>query len=123
VKRTPGGGRSPPGVPRSILPRVLTPTVCAQPGCPEVATHRGRCQLHAREARRARDRPGSTRLWRRLRALVLKRDGGLCVRCDAPATEVHHRDPLHNGGLEMCSPDELVSLCHDCHVRAHAKTS
>src|SRR6185437_2821430 len=30
-------------------------------------------------------------LWRRISRGIMKRDGGLCVRCGATATAVHHR--------------------------------
>jgi hypothetical protein len=29
--------------------------------------------------------------------------------------------PAARGGIELCHPDELVSLCHDCHVREHTR--
>ena len=54
-----------------------------------------------------------TRVWRRIRASILARDGGACVYCHGLATEVHHLTPVRRGGTD--APDNLVSVCHDCH--------
>lgn len=54
----------------------------------------------------------------------------LCERCEAegfvtPATEVHHHRPVEYGaGYEekrrlMFDQHNLVSLCHQCHVKEH----
>ena len=56
--------------------------------------------------------------WKRKRYVVLKRDNWQCVKCGAPATQVHHkkyakwnigREPIH----------WLVSLCSKCHQEEH----
>ena len=56
--------------------------------------------------------------WKRKRYVVLKRDNWQCVKCGAPATQVHHkkyakwnigREPIH----------WLVSLCSTCHQEEH----
>jgi 5-methylcytosine-specific restriction endonuclease McrA len=58
--------------------------------------------------------------WRRKRHVVLKRDKWLCVRCGAPATEVHHlRYAKKNIGKEPIK--WLISICKDCHKRQHSK--
>ena len=53
------------------------------------------------------NKPGPS--WNKIRALVLKRDDGMCRRCGEPAKEVHHvvagRNDLEN----------LISLCVPCH--------
>jgi hypothetical protein len=55
-----------------------------------------------------------TPLWRKIRRRVLKRDGGLCQICNAPADEVHHRsyeyDVIVGKNDEGC-----ISLCAKCH--------
>jgi hypothetical protein len=68
---------------------MLTPTVCAQPGCPEVAMRYGRCAEHALAERRRRHE--STRAWRQLRQQVLDRAQSVCERCgEEAATDAHH---------------------------------
>lgn len=61
---------------------------------------------------------GSTRRWRRLRALVLERDRYRCQfldpttqdgRCGAYATHVHHIDARDNGGTD--DPANLAAAC------------
>lgn len=56
--------------------------------------------------------------WRALRAKVIDRDGGVCRGClSAKADVVHHLTYAHVFD-ELAF--ELISLCHDCHVKAHA---
>lgn len=48
------------------------------------------------------------------RALVATRDGGRCVRCAAPATQIHHRRSRGRGGSSdpaINSPANLLTLC------------
>ena len=55
--------------------------------------------------------------WREKRAQALKRDGGLCQGClERPATQVHHLTYAHVGDELLF---ELISICDDCHERAH----
>lgn len=55
--------------------------------------------------------------WRVKRAQALKRDGGVCQGCHRrPATQVHHLSYAHVGNELLF---ELVSICDDCHGRAH----
>lgn len=58
--------------------------------------------------------------WKRKRYVVLKRDNWKCVKCGAPATQVHHkryakwnigREPIH----------WLISVCESCHGVLHKK--
>lgn len=58
--------------------------------------------------------------WRRLRALVLARNHGMCERCNRkPATEVHHIIPVTDENVDdySISLDEknLMALCKECH--------
>lgn len=66
--------------------------------------------------------------WDDVRALVMKRDLGLCQRCArrgrmTAATEVHHIEPLTPENIGdprvTLNPDNLTSLCHECHREVH----
>ena len=67
----------------------------------------------------------SSRSWhepgaQQVRARVLDRDGGRCVRCGATeGLEVHHLVAAADGG--PTTPANLVVLCLDCHLRAEAE--
>ncbi len=49
-------------------------------------------------------------LSRAAREHIIERDGGLCVMCSSPGTEIDHI----NG--DSSDPDNLRLLCHTCHV-------
>ena len=70
--------------------------------------------------------------WARVRAEVIKRDGG-CVDCGITAAEhnisnarwgfeVHHLKMVSEGGDEF-DPDNCVTLCVACHKVRHSKRS
>ena len=60
--------------------------------------------------------------WEQTRNYVLKRDRYLC-RCGNPATEVHHIKHLSPENINDVSialnPENLISLCRDCHFEEH----
>lgn len=58
--------------------------------------------------------------WRKLRELAIQRDGNECQSChEEPDTpHVHHITPVHAGG-EKYNPDNLATLCPDCHYETH----
>ena len=59
--------------------------------------------------------------WRRKRQQVLDRDGGICQGCRKKAAmEVHHLS-YRNFGDELLF--QLISLCEDCHNKAHGSPS
>jgi 5-methylcytosine-specific restriction endonuclease McrA len=62
--------------------------------------------------------------WRAVRDNVFKRDCGLCVRCGAPGEIVHHKIHLTphniNNPAVTLNPDNLETLCRDCHAAEHA---
>ncbi len=103
--------------------------VCAEPGCPEPPTKRGRCDRHPkakdRDRRRARgigprsysSAPSfyASKRWALVRRKKLSRDP-LCEKCGALAQEVHHRTPLAAGG-DPYALDGLEALCKPCHSR------
>lgn len=61
--------------------------------------------------------------WKMTRESVLKRDFYLCVKCGMPAEEVHHKIHLNPNNINDVSitmnPDNLISLCRDCHFEEH----
>jgi 5-methylcytosine-specific restriction endonuclease McrA len=51
----------------------------------------------------------------------LRRDMYTCAHCYGRATEVHHIVELtptniHDANIAL-NPDNLISLCHDCHAK------
>jgi 5-methylcytosine-specific restriction endonuclease McrA len=68
---------------------------------------------------------GSTRRWRRVRALVLARDAHTC-RARVPGTCVGRSTPMHVHhihGKSRCAgcradhPDHLIAACEPCNLR------
>ena len=62
--------------------------------------------------------------WDRLRPVYL-RSHPLCVPCleggrTTAASEIHHIVPLRQGG-ELLDPDNLLAVCHPCHMAIEAK--
>lgn len=60
------------------------------------------------------------RAWRKVRSMVLNRDGQRCQECGRDLTryprwyaEVHHIIPVIAGGSDH--PDNLITLCTECH--------
>lgn len=66
--------------------------------------------------------------WQQLRDTIMKRDGYLCQDCKArgkitPAEEVHHiievtPNNINDSNITL-NPDNLVSLCRECHRQRH----
>lgn len=59
--------------------------------------------------------------WCAVRDIVMQRDGYQCQRCKAnglvrPAEEVHHIYPLRLRWNKRLDVNNLVSLCHHCHM-------
>lgn len=90
-------------------------SICAVPGCPEDATHHGRCKPHREEVTGTGSR-GSTRASRARRQCVLddaKVDGvSRCFYCNAPADRGDHFIPLAEGGLD--DEGNMVAACTPC---------
>lgn len=97
---------------------------CATPGCPHLRpcpVHPKRPWEHDRSSATAR---GYGPAWRKLRAAILERDGGLCVPCraegrESPAMSVDHVTPRAEGGTD--DPLNLVSLCAPCRAEKDAR--
>ena len=69
--------------------------------------------------------------WQRIRALVWARDKGLCQRCREQGIlkagdTVHHIVELTpeniNDESVSLNPDNLMTLCRDCHAAVHKKS-
>jgi len=70
-----------------------------------------------------------TRQWRKVRDYVWKRDKGLCQTCLKRgvingADIVHHIIHIDKNNVTdesiTLNPDNLVSLCRDCHAKEHS---
>ena len=60
--------------------------------------------------------------WKTLRKNKLESDP-FCEMCGALATEVHHITP-HNGDWDLfLDPGNLMSICHECHLKETQKES
>ncbi len=66
--------------------------------------------------------------WKQCRKYIWQRDQGLCVDCKkrgkvTPAEEVHHINEITPENITdpniTLNPDNLVSLCRECHRRRH----
>lgn len=70
------------------------PSICAQPGCPDVATYRGRCREHQRPGSPSSTVTG-TRRFAALSRRVIARDRGVCWLCgQAGADTADHVVPV-----------------------------
>lgn len=63
--------------------------------------------------------------WENVRDGILMRDKYMCVKCGAPAEEVHHKTHLSPENINdpniTLNPDNLASLCKSCHFKEHYK--
>ena len=63
--------------------------------------------------------------WQAVRDGAMMRDKYLCVKCGAPAEEVHHIIHLTPENIWdpkiSLNPDNLICLCKDCHFKEHYK--
>ena len=62
--------------------------------------------------------------WESMRSKILRRDGYMCQRCKRygrmrEAKVVHHIKHLDEYPEEALNPNNLISLCVDCHNKAH----
>lgn len=62
--------------------------------------------------RSARTTKGSTRRWRQIREIILRRDQYTCQYCGQDANTVDHVVPISKGGNDL--PDNLVAACARC---------
>ena len=80
----------------------------------------GRCPDCARAHQRRRDAVRGTAAergydaeWRKVRIMVLDRDGWVCRWCGKPAITVDHVVPLALGGARL-DPFNLIACCRSC---------
>lgn len=63
--------------------------------------------------------------WHMARSIVITRANGLCERCGAVGTEVHHIIRLNPDNVDDVSisinPKNLILLCKDCHNKEHGR--
>jgi 5-methylcytosine-specific restriction endonuclease McrA len=62
------------------------------------------------------ERPLHSGKWKKIRIIVLDRDGWQCAVCGRPADTVDHIYPRVKGG-DMWALDNLQSLCKSCNSR------
>ena len=44
-----------------------------------------------------------------------------CAVCNATSVDIHHIEPKGMGGRSNPdTPDNLIALCRDCHIKAHS---
>lgn len=65
-----------------------------------------------------------SRRWRSLRERILRRDKYLCQDCKRygrrrSAAEVHHIKPREEWPELQWDPNNLISLCNECHNKRH----
>jgi 5-methylcytosine-specific restriction endonuclease McrA len=80
-----------------------------------------RCATHEAQydaERRAQRQRYQDPRWLELRARKAKVAGGRCEDCDTDgASEVHHRFSVKDGNPLICPLEDLLLLCHACHLR------
>jgi 5-methylcytosine-specific restriction protein A len=63
----------------------------------------------------------NSKAWRETRKQILRRDLYTCAYCNGRAEEVHHIIELTPGNINdtniTLNPDNLLSLCHNCHTK------
>ena len=79
--------------------------------------------MDAKDRRKTLSKFYKTNKWIKVREYVLMRDNYLCTKCDKPAEVVHHIIHLTEDNLDTweiaLNPDNLISLCADCHFNEH----
>lgn len=97
------------------IPYFGTPGVCRGCGKPLPQGRRAWCSDECSDAYQR------AHIWASARQIALRRDGHRCVTCGSTSgLEVNHIDPRVGAGyLSGCwnHPENLETLCHDCHVK------
>lgn len=106
---------------------------CSWPGCNRLV-EKGitYCPEHKAQFQREQSRSRNIdpfygkNIWKKTRAKFL-REHPLCEDCRnegyvTPATEVHHIIPVAQGGSRL-EEENLVALCHSCHMKRHGRLS
>lgn len=63
----------------------------------------------------------NSKAWKDMRRYILKRDHYTCAHCQCRAAEIHHIKELTPDNIDdiniSLNPDNLISLCRDCHAK------
>lgn len=111
------------------------PSRCTKPNCPNLATHKSRCNDHQPSGWTERPRPQdrhrtnrlqaagiTTRQWDHLTHIAYQAHAGICYWCGKPIAEADaetdHIIPIALGGART-DPDNLAPMHSACH---HEKT-
>ncbi len=110
--------------------------ICRYAGCGEL-TNKSYCEQHVKEKKKgsgwlayhggkSRHERGYGHKWDLLRIKILRRDCYMCIPCKnnglmTAAKAVDHRVPKAQGGTD--DPDNLQSICNDCHKNKTSKES
>ena len=79
--------------------------------CPNDAEHRR--AVNQRRNQRPQLKFWTSREWRKVRAMVIARDGGQCVRCGSTENLTVH----HTSYAAPLDPGTCECLCRECHGR------
>ncbi len=55
-----------------------------------------------------------------LRRYIFERDNGLCILCNRVGQECHHIIFRSRSTVGTHKPNNLATLCHDCHAVQHS---
>lgn len=80
------------------------------------------------DRKKQRQKLYNTRKWKDM-SLLLRATYPICQMCnDAPSTECHHKKSPFQYGItqmeatqRMFDPDNIIVVCHDCHMEEHNK--
>ena len=95
--------------------------------CPECQAKHNRHKDYDAKARDKRSaRFYVSQQWIMLRDVTLTQAGRQCQLCKqqgklTPATEVHHKIPIKVDWSKRLSMDNLICLCHRCHMNEEKK--
>lgn len=70
--------------------------------------------------RRVKKRAARTEFSRKTREEIAERDGGRCVRCYAPATDIHHINFRSELTADVSHKRNGCCVCRRCHAYAHS---
>jgi 5-methylcytosine-specific restriction endonuclease McrA len=87
--------------------------VCAHDGCFKQLERGSKCSEHRSKRRSPSSRVTGTQAWKRVRFIVLQRDGYACHYCGKKASAVDHVVPVSHGG-DPLDPANLRASCTYC---------
>jgi hypothetical protein len=60
-----------------------------------------------------------TKYWKKVRAMVFKRDNKTCQKCGSKKKIQAHHLTYENHKNELNHLEDLITLCEDCHKKEH----